>query len=169
MFEPLTPEEDEALSKYIETHGPDWKEHLLDDWWRARTTGVLQQMRNRRGPRWLDKYEHDNAPVPKKPDAMLALLRAPKTINVSKSYEYKGLLNRGQIMPHAHHMREALGLGLYAKLPREAMPPREVLGHTIFVTAWNPEKPRAHRVFYVCNDCHNAVPAGRSHQHKCKE
>lgn len=48
-----TVEQWEALKEYAATHGRTWKSQLLDDWTYARVPGLLQQIRNQFGPRWL--------------------------------------------------------------------------------------------------------------------
>lgn len=52
MNEP-TKEERDALELYAFTHGGNWKQQLLDDWTNGRANGVLQEIRNTRGPSWL--------------------------------------------------------------------------------------------------------------------
>ena len=54
-----------ALRSYAEHEGEGWKMKLIIDWdragtdkWHAKETyGLLQQVRNRFGPRWLKTFE----------------------------------------------------------------------------------------------------------------
>ena len=48
---PLTRSEHNAME-----HGRYWKTSLRDDWMNARTTGVMQSLRNTRGPSWLVSF-----------------------------------------------------------------------------------------------------------------
>lgn len=57
MQKDLTIEELAALHAYAAQHGRTWKARLNDDWFYARTTGVLQVLRNTRGPRWLASFK----------------------------------------------------------------------------------------------------------------
>jgi len=77
-------------------------------------------------------------------------------------------------------IRQYLGFKRNAKLPIEFTVPYVVVPltdgreTTIFVLRGNPStdgwrgKSSAHRCFAVCPDCGARVPAGRTHQHKCK-
>ncbi len=53
---PLTNEEHAAVLEYALAHGADWKDELNADWMNARTTGILQALRNSHGPSWLADY-----------------------------------------------------------------------------------------------------------------
>lgn len=53
---PLTPEEHAALQAYALENGRRWKSKLNHDWMNARTTGILQALRNSHGPSWLVSY-----------------------------------------------------------------------------------------------------------------
>lgn len=50
---PLTNEEHAAVLEYALAHGANWKDELNADWMNARTTGILQALRNSHGPSWL--------------------------------------------------------------------------------------------------------------------
>lgn len=52
----LTPKEHAALQAYALENGRRWKSKLNDDWMNARTTGILQALRNSHGPSWLVSY-----------------------------------------------------------------------------------------------------------------
>lgn len=56
---PLTADELQALAAYAATHKPGWKEKLRADWLEARTSGILQELRNsaRFGPGGLDAFQ----------------------------------------------------------------------------------------------------------------
>lgn len=61
----LTDEQYQALKTYAEWQGPEWKQDLSFDWMRAgtdkwhskETYHLLQQVRNRFGPKWLASFE----------------------------------------------------------------------------------------------------------------
>ncbi len=53
---PLTESEHAAMSAYALENGRYWKARLRDDWMNARTTGILQALRNSHGPSWLVSY-----------------------------------------------------------------------------------------------------------------
>ena len=53
---PLTEAEHAAVQAYAFEHGRHWKDRLRDDWMNARTTGILQALRNTHGPSWLVSY-----------------------------------------------------------------------------------------------------------------
>ena len=53
---PLTAEEHAAVCQYARENGRYWKARLRDDWMRARTTGIMQALRNSHGPSWLLTY-----------------------------------------------------------------------------------------------------------------
>lgn len=53
---PLTEKQHDAVRAYALTHGRTWKASLRDDWMNARTTGILQALRNSHGPTWLASY-----------------------------------------------------------------------------------------------------------------
>lgn len=55
----LTAEQLTALREYATLHGRTWKMQLLDDWMAARVPGPLQQLRNSRGPAWLNGFALD--------------------------------------------------------------------------------------------------------------
>ena len=48
-----TPEQWDALVAYAREHGRTWKAQLLTDWRDGRDSGLLRQIRNSFGPRWL--------------------------------------------------------------------------------------------------------------------
>ncbi len=50
---PLTANEHAAIRAYACENGRYWKARLRDDWMNARTTGILQALRNSHGPSWL--------------------------------------------------------------------------------------------------------------------
>jgi len=53
---PLTEKEQAAIRAYARENGRYWKARLRDDWMNARTTGILQTLRNSRGPSWLASF-----------------------------------------------------------------------------------------------------------------
>jgi hypothetical protein len=63
----LTDEQYQVLKDYAEAVGSEWKRQLSTDWMRAGTKvyevreryGLLQQIRNRLGPKWLATFEFD--------------------------------------------------------------------------------------------------------------
>ncbi|GAA5666735.1 hypothetical protein Brsp07_05251 [Brucella sp. NBRC 14130] len=61
---PLTPKEHAALQAYALENGRRWKSKLNDDWMNARTTGVLQALRNSHGPNWLVSYSLSKPATP---------------------------------------------------------------------------------------------------------
>jgi hypothetical protein len=78
-----------------------------------------------------------------------------------------------------HDIRQYLGFDPYAKLPTDFTAHIKVplkdgretdlivnSGHTS-TTGWR-GKSSTHRCFATCPDCAVLVPAGRTHQHKCK-
>jgi hypothetical protein len=54
---PLDPQTLEALYEFRSRSGEDWKSKLLTAWMRASEPGLLQVLRNQRGPSWLAQYE----------------------------------------------------------------------------------------------------------------
>ena len=52
----LTQAEHDAIRAYAIEHGRYWKASLRDDWMNARTTGVMQALRNSHGPSWLVSF-----------------------------------------------------------------------------------------------------------------
>ena len=48
-----TAEQWECLKAYAAEHGRAWKHQLLQEWQTGRDTGLLRQVRNQFGPRWL--------------------------------------------------------------------------------------------------------------------
>lgn len=73
-----TKEERQALEFFAASHPRKWKQQLLDDWANGRTVGVLQQIRNTRGPSWLMGFELKAKTVsPLSPDAQRVLNRIP--------------------------------------------------------------------------------------------
>jgi len=52
------------LRAYARERGRNWKSKLRDDWMNARTTGIMQALRNSHGPSWLASYA-----LPKPPPA----------------------------------------------------------------------------------------------------
>ena len=56
-YPPPDPETLQALYEYRARVGADWKTKLLLAWMRASEPGLLQRLRNERGPRWLASYE----------------------------------------------------------------------------------------------------------------
>ena len=52
----LTHAEHDAIRAYALEHGRYWKASLRDDWMNARTTGVMQALRNSHGPSWLVSF-----------------------------------------------------------------------------------------------------------------
>lgn len=61
---PLTEEEFAAIRAYARENGHYLKARLRDDWMNARTTGILQALRNSHGPSWLVSY---SLPSPQPP------------------------------------------------------------------------------------------------------
>lgn len=61
----LTPDQREALIAYAKEKGRMWKSRLREDWFRAdarirgESSPELQQIRNQRGPRWLNSVRLD--------------------------------------------------------------------------------------------------------------
>lgn len=53
---PLTRAEHNAIRAYAMENGRYWKANLRDDWMNARTTGVMQALRNSHGPSWLVSF-----------------------------------------------------------------------------------------------------------------
>ena len=53
---PLTRAEHNAIRAYAMEHGRYWKVSLRDDWMNARTTGIMQALRNSHGPSWLVSF-----------------------------------------------------------------------------------------------------------------
>lgn len=64
----LTAEQFQALRVYAENEGPEWKKALSFDWMRAGTDKwhsresyyLLQQVRNRLGPKWLAGFKFED-------------------------------------------------------------------------------------------------------------
>lgn len=53
---PPTQADHEVIRAYAREHGRYWRASLRDDWMNARTTGVMQALRNSHGPSWLVSY-----------------------------------------------------------------------------------------------------------------
>lgn len=53
----LSANELRAVSEYAALHGPRWKASLREDWMAARAIGILQSLRNTRGPKWLASFK----------------------------------------------------------------------------------------------------------------
>ena len=53
---PLTRTEHDTIRAYAMEHGRYWKVSLRDDWMNARTTGIMQALRNSHGPSWLVSF-----------------------------------------------------------------------------------------------------------------
>ncbi len=53
----LDPEELAAVQDYAKREGRDWKRKLNTAWMNAAEPGILQQLRNTRGPAWLADYK----------------------------------------------------------------------------------------------------------------
>ncbi len=86
---PLTSDEHAAVQAYALEHGRNWKAALRDDWMNARTTGILQALRNSHGPGWLERYSIADWPrslfsaeiaLDQTPDPRLAALACRKLI-----------------------------------------------------------------------------------------
>lgn len=86
---PLTNEEHVAVQAYALEHGRNWKAALRDDWMNARTTGILQALRNSHGPSWLVNYSLADWPrslfsaeiaLDQRPDPHLAALACRRLI-----------------------------------------------------------------------------------------
>jgi len=45
-----------ALQQYATKHGRTWKRELCLDWFHGRDSGLLRQIRNQFGPRWLETH-----------------------------------------------------------------------------------------------------------------
>lgn len=58
---PLTEKEHAAIKAYARENGRSWKSRLRDDWMNARTTGILQALRNSHGPSWLVSFSLTSA------------------------------------------------------------------------------------------------------------
>ena len=73
----------------------------------------------------------------------------------------------GQWNASARDMLSWLGV---SKLPDEAMAPRWIQGHMVYVISAKQARDigEFHRVRMECHDCGEHVPFGRMHQHKCK-
>ncbi len=54
---PLTDEELKALRAYAKREGRTWKDKLRTAWYYAAEPGILQQIRNSRGPSWLADFK----------------------------------------------------------------------------------------------------------------
>lgn len=100
-----------------------------------------------------------------------------------KSLTYQHTMRDGRVIEmraHADGMKQLLGLGYKAKLPREGMAPRVIQGVKVWVEPAKPQrtverwgklymmKSSAHRVMAECPHCGQHLSAGRLHQHKCK-
>ncbi|HTE40300.1 MAG TPA: hypothetical protein VK629_05705 [Steroidobacteraceae bacterium] len=46
-----------AVAQYARANGRYWKSKLLNDWANGNTEGLLQQVRNDFGPRWLKAFK----------------------------------------------------------------------------------------------------------------
>lgn len=95
-----------------------------------------------------------------------------------KIMPFAGMRYRGDYANH-HDVRQYFGFEPYAKVPANFVGERQVFltdGRTTTLTMhegragrdWR-AKSSAHRTHAVCPDCGAKVPAGRVHQHKCKE
>jgi hypothetical protein len=70
----LTPKEHAALQAFALENGRRWKSKLNDDWMNARTTGILQALRNSHGPSWLVSYTLPKPePASERPSAVIAV------------------------------------------------------------------------------------------------
>lgn len=72
---PLTEREYAVIGTYALENGRYWKARLRDDWMTARTTGILQALRNSHGESWLVSYS-----LPKRSQASE---NPPRTISVA--------------------------------------------------------------------------------------
>lgn len=61
---PLTEKELAAVRAYARENGRYWKARLRDDWRNARTTGILQALRNSHGPSWLVSFSPPSSQPP---------------------------------------------------------------------------------------------------------
>ena len=86
---PLTNDEHAAIAAYAMEQGKNWKSKLRDDWMNAKTTGILQALRNSHGPSWLADYSLADWPrslfstevaLDQTPDPRLAALACRKLI-----------------------------------------------------------------------------------------
>lgn len=53
MTQQPTTEQWEALKAYAAEHGRTWKYQLWQEWQEGTDSGLLRQVRNQFGPRWL--------------------------------------------------------------------------------------------------------------------
>lgn len=91
----------------------------------------------------------------------------------------KPLLNERGWNMHWSELRVHLGMKLGAKLPKHGIPPRQLMGWTVWVEPQHPPvevirngmrkklDTRHHRVKAQCPECGAIISAGRTHQHKC--
>jgi hypothetical protein len=56
-YEPLTPEELQALKSYAAYAGRTWKAELRHAWMHASMPGLLHKLRNSHGPSWLVQFK----------------------------------------------------------------------------------------------------------------
>jgi len=56
QYEPLTPEELQAIRSFADYAGRTWKADLLHAWERASMPGLLHKLRNSHGPTWLVNF-----------------------------------------------------------------------------------------------------------------
>ena len=54
--QPLSPEQVEALLRFADDHGRNWKSALNHLWMRAAAPAILHGLRNSHGPSWLASY-----------------------------------------------------------------------------------------------------------------
>jgi hypothetical protein len=70
---PLTEQEHAAMRAYAREHGRYWKARLRDDWMNARTTGILQALRNSHGSSWLVSFSLTSSQPPAAPDQVISI------------------------------------------------------------------------------------------------
>ncbi len=105
----LTEAEHAAVRAYAFEHGRCWKDRLRDDWMNARTTGILQALRNSHGPSWLVSYSIAGR---QRPPA-----DAPRTLTVtadtatSTRRSGRGSTNRGRSAIPKDRIGSVFGIG----------------------------------------------------------
>jgi hypothetical protein len=62
QYEPLTPEELQALKSYAAYAGRTWKQELRYAWMSASLPGHLHKLRNSHGPSWLNQFQFPKEP-----------------------------------------------------------------------------------------------------------
>lgn len=86
---PLDPQTLKSLYEFRARSGEDWKEKLLTAWMSASEPGLLQRLRNERGPSWLAQYELPEG-TPDAPRRKLTVVESSKLLKKTLRASFPG-------------------------------------------------------------------------------